>query len=302
MHKSRDFKVFAHTNKKPSTISADGNFSFWGLIEFKRVYQFFEFRDLLLSYQRPGVTFAANGLTLTEQRQGLHNSQDRSGLYSAARIKEVYGENRKGYSRINNLMRWFISKGLIERNKAAKVYKLNRLPDELQDIYGLYRAYKQQINSADKPDRFFADLCNSQRIKDRIKKQAYKIAREKKGQTEKVKFLRTVNRIRQGGNPQDSGKGASLGVSLSGLGINFSLATISREVDRSKATAYRYIESMNKSGIIKRKRRYSKRLGPCTDLMKWRGIGLYGKLTSKVNGKQTASLFLRLQNDYTFFY
>ncbi len=301
MPRSRDSKVFAHNNKKPSTISADGTFSYWGLIEFKRAYQFFEFRDLLLSYQRPGVT-VADGLTLAEQRQELYNSQDRSGLYSAARIREVYGDNRKGYSRINSLMRWFISKGLIERNKAAKVYKLNRLPDELQDIYGLYRAYKQQINSADKPERFFADLCNSHRIMARIKKQAYKIALSIENKADKVKFLRTVNQIRQGGNPQDSGKGARLGVSLSGLGINFSLATISREVDRSKATAYRYIESMNKSGIIERKRRYSKPLGSCTDLMKFRGPGLYGKLTSKVNGKRTVLLFERLQNDYTFFY
>lgn len=221
-------------------------------------------------------------------REMLHNANT-SGLYfvswhSLARVSGFRIETiRADFAQAQRLGICIIGK-----HKGKQFLKLNQLRGSIGKAFDLFTRHRSEIETDKNPDRYFAGLYQRKVIWSNVYLQALNESRNL-SKTDKRKFLKTVNDSKN-----------SVGVRH---GIRLSVSTIGRLLNRSKATACKYVLQMHSAGIIERKRN-GKYLGPASEINSIRRELEY----SKGEGYSYNRLYIvgglvyeRLQNSYRFF-
>jgi hypothetical protein len=212
-------------------------------------------------------------------REYLHTVNS-AGLYHINQVRNCARVTRLSYNTLRNDINIFADMGLLVR--ANGFVKLHRLSDSLKSLHTLFKLNRQEIEKQSNPALYFADLYKKKIVFANVIAQSFMEAEKINDEKLKRKYLK---HIRQ--------KKAPVGVKE---GIFLSLRTIGNIFDRGKTTAYKFIERMNNTAILKIKKNISSALCPAiriNDLRK--AENLCGRLFVK-----DGFVFERLQNSYQF--
>lgn len=214
-------------------------------------------------------------------REHLHQLNT-SGVYHISEIQKCSAATNVPYNTLRLDISQFYKLGLITKN--GKHLSLHGLERRIKSLYELFKKHREQIQEHETINDqalFFSDLVKKRILYHNIIAQA-KVEASKRGVKEGRVYMKTVKR-----------QGTQLGESLD---LHLSIGTIARLLNRSKKTAWEYVERLNESGIVKRRKMNPEYICHVSEMPYLKKIeDLYGRITVRNYG-----VYKRKANEYIF--
>ena len=203
-------------------------------VNLKRFYRYCLLRQYLLSLSEAGVY-----------------------SYSIDSLKELCYSTGLNYNTlIRSHLPFYEKAGLLSRSGPYIILK--RLPAKTKTLYTTFIRFETEIRNSKKPEIYFADIFKKKQLWKGLMTQANNVARKTLDKDTGKKYLQTVKRNNarfgvSGNGSMYTSQQNDVPVTTTGdhYGLYLSLRLSGKILGRSKTTAYKYINRLGDSDLLK---------------------------------------------------